>query len=148
MAIEEKALNISKWMANLNSEADAYENEIKRLTDHKRAVDNKVKWLKQYLQTYVRRYLYTIAFEIAESDICDQQPPQENKPTRQKQQKEPMATEKQLADMVKLAKEKNLVAKMPDLLKQIAGVSSSKELTLDMADKVICTLAEMNAAWP
>ena len=51
MAIEEKALNISKWMANLNSEADAYENEIKRLTDHKRAADNKVKWLKQYLQT-------------------------------------------------------------------------------------------------
>ena len=51
MAIEEKALNISKWMANLSSESDAYENEIKRLSDHKKAVDNKNKWLKQYLQT-------------------------------------------------------------------------------------------------
>lgn len=65
-------------------------------------------------------------------------PPQQIKPPAK-----PMATAKQLADMVNLAKEKNVMMDMPDLLHKIAGVNNSKELTLEQADMVICKLAEM-----
>lgn len=57
-----------------------------------------------------------------------------------------MATPKQLTDMVSLAKQKNVMVDMPDLLKSIAGVNSSKELTLAGADMVIAKLNEMESA--
>lgn len=57
-----------------------------------------------------------------------------------------MATNKQLTDMVSLAKQKNVMVDMPDLLHKVAGVKNSKELTLEQADKVIAKLNELESA--
>jgi hypothetical protein len=49
----------------------------------------------------------------------------------------------QMAHLVNLAKEKSVTADMPAIMQKVAGVGSTKELTKDQADKVICHLQEL-----
>lgn len=50
-AIEDKAENIAKLIRSLDSDVEAYGNEIKRLSDRKRVAENKIKSVKAYLQS-------------------------------------------------------------------------------------------------
>lgn len=50
-AIEDKAENIAKLIRSLSADVEAYSNEIKRLSDHKRVAENKIKSFKTYLQS-------------------------------------------------------------------------------------------------
>ncbi|CCO08247.1 siphovirus Gp157 family protein [Desulforamulus hydrothermalis] len=48
-AIEEKVGNIAKMIKSLEVQAEGFDKEAKRLTDKKRTIENKIKWLKEYL---------------------------------------------------------------------------------------------------
>lgn len=48
-AIEEKAGGIAKMIKSLEAQAEGFDKEAKRLADKKRTVENKIKWLKDYL---------------------------------------------------------------------------------------------------
>lgn len=50
-AIEDKAENIAKLIRSLDADVEAYNNEIKRLSDRKRVAENKIKSVKAYLQS-------------------------------------------------------------------------------------------------
>jgi len=50
MDIEEKTAAIIRMVKNWESEIPAYEEEIKRLTESKKAIDNRVKSVKAYLK--------------------------------------------------------------------------------------------------
>lgn len=50
-AIEDKAENIAKLIRSLDADVEAYNNEIKRLSDRKRVTENKIKSVKAYLQS-------------------------------------------------------------------------------------------------
>lgn len=49
-AIENKAENIAKLIRNLESDVKAYKEEEERLKTKRQATENKVKWLKTYLE--------------------------------------------------------------------------------------------------
>lgn len=49
-AIENKAENIAKLVRNLESDVSAYKEEEDRLKTKRQATENKVKWLKTYLE--------------------------------------------------------------------------------------------------
>lgn len=49
-AIENKAENIAKLIRNLESDESAYKEEEDRLKTKRQATENKVKWLKTYLE--------------------------------------------------------------------------------------------------
>lgn len=49
-AIENKAENIAKLIRNLESDVTAYKEEEDRLKTKRQATENKVKWLKTYLE--------------------------------------------------------------------------------------------------
>lgn len=49
-AIESKAENIAKLIRNLESDVSAYKEEEDRLKTKRQATENKVKWLKTYLE--------------------------------------------------------------------------------------------------
>ena len=49
-AIENKAENIAKLVRNLESDVTAYKEEEERLKTKRQATENKVKWLKMYLE--------------------------------------------------------------------------------------------------
>ena len=49
-AIENKAENIAKLVRNLESDVSAYKEEEDRLKTKRQAIENKVKWLKTYLE--------------------------------------------------------------------------------------------------
>ena len=49
-AIENKAENIAKLVRNLESDVSAYKEEEERLKTKRQATENKVKWLKTYLE--------------------------------------------------------------------------------------------------
>ena len=49
-AIENKAENIAKLVRNLESDVSAYKEEEDRLKTKRQAAENKVKWLKTYLE--------------------------------------------------------------------------------------------------
>lgn len=49
-AIENKAENIAKLVRNLESDVKAYKEEEERLKTKRQAAENKVKWLKTYLE--------------------------------------------------------------------------------------------------
>ena len=49
-AIEEKAKNIALLVQGLGSDADIIKAEEKRLAERRKAIENKQKWLKNYLQ--------------------------------------------------------------------------------------------------
>lgn len=49
-AIESKAENIAKLVRNLESDVSAYKEEEDRLKTKRQATENKVKWLKTYLE--------------------------------------------------------------------------------------------------
>ena len=49
-AIENKAENIAKLIRNLESDVSAYREEEERLKTKRQAAENKVKWLKTYLE--------------------------------------------------------------------------------------------------
>ena len=49
-AIESKAENIAKLVRNLESDVSAYKEEEDRLKAKRQATENKVKWLKTYLE--------------------------------------------------------------------------------------------------
>lgn len=49
-AIENKAENIAKLIRNLESDVSAYKEEEERLKTKRQAAENKVKWLKTYLE--------------------------------------------------------------------------------------------------
>lgn len=49
-AIENKAENIAKLIRNLESDVTAYKEEEERLKTKRQATENKVKWLKTYLE--------------------------------------------------------------------------------------------------
>ena len=49
-AIENKAENIAKLVRNLESDVAAYKEEEERLKTKRQATENKVKWLKTYLE--------------------------------------------------------------------------------------------------
>lgn len=49
-AIENKAENIAKLIRNLESDVSAYKEEEERLKTKRQATENKVKWLKTYLE--------------------------------------------------------------------------------------------------
>lgn len=49
-AIENKAENIAKLIRNLGSDVSAYKEEEDRLKTKRQATENKVKWLKTYLE--------------------------------------------------------------------------------------------------
>ncbi|WP_048784131.1 siphovirus Gp157 family protein [Streptococcus sp. 263_SSPC] len=49
-AIESKAENIAKLIRNLESDVTAYKEEEERLKTKRQATENKVKWLKTYLE--------------------------------------------------------------------------------------------------
>lgn len=49
-AIESKAENIAKLVRNLESDVSAYKEEEERLKTKRQATENKVKWLKTYLE--------------------------------------------------------------------------------------------------
>ena len=49
-AIENKAENIAKLIRNLESDGSAYKEEEDRLKTKRQATENKVKWLKTYLE--------------------------------------------------------------------------------------------------
>lgn len=49
-AIENKAENIAKLIRNLESDVSAYKEEEDRLKTKRQAAENKVKWLKTYLE--------------------------------------------------------------------------------------------------
>lgn len=53
-AIETKAENIAKVLRDLNAEAEAYKEEIERMTMKKQRVENRMKNLKSYLEEAMR----------------------------------------------------------------------------------------------
>lgn len=53
MAMEEKVLNIGKWIKNMSSDSEALKNEIQALSLRKKSIDNKIERLKDYLQSNV-----------------------------------------------------------------------------------------------
>lgn len=53
-AIENKAENIAKLIRNLESDVSAYKEEEDRLKTKRQATENKVKWLKTYLEDNIK----------------------------------------------------------------------------------------------
>lgn len=53
-AIEDKAVNIAKWIRNLEADKKAFEEEEKRFKEKKQAADNRIKSLKLYLEDNMR----------------------------------------------------------------------------------------------
>lgn len=54
LAIEDKLENIGKVIRNLESEANAFKEEEKRLADKRRSLENEVKNLKQYAEMQLK----------------------------------------------------------------------------------------------
>jgi hypothetical protein len=57
-SMEEKALNVAKFIKNIKSEADAVREEEKRLASRRRALDNKVEYWKNYLAHNIKGEKY------------------------------------------------------------------------------------------
>lgn len=51
MTFESKVENIGRWIKNLSAEADAYKVEEKKLAAKRKAAENKIASLRQYLET-------------------------------------------------------------------------------------------------
>jgi phage host-nuclease inhibitor protein Gam len=51
MKFVDKVTNIVKFIKNLEAQRDAVACEAKRLSDRKRAMDNRIDWLKNYVKT-------------------------------------------------------------------------------------------------
>jgi hypothetical protein len=51
IGIEEKFENISKLLKNLDGKIEMFKNEEKRIATKRKSMENKVKWLKEYLLT-------------------------------------------------------------------------------------------------
>lgn len=48
-SFDNKALNIAKLTKEISAEVDAIDNEVKRLNDRKKSLQNKIEWFKSYL---------------------------------------------------------------------------------------------------
>jgi len=55
MNFEDKAAGVVKFVKNIEGDTSILDNEIKRLTERKRSLDNKTVWLKNYLQICMER---------------------------------------------------------------------------------------------
>lgn len=55
MAIEEKTVGIIQMVKNWESDLPGYEAEIKRLTENKKAIENRIKSVKEYLKDCLQR---------------------------------------------------------------------------------------------
>jgi len=51
MKFVDKVTNIVKFVKNLEAQRDAVASEAKRLGDRKKAIDNRIDWLKNYVKT-------------------------------------------------------------------------------------------------
>lgn len=51
MKFVDKVTNIVKFIKNLEAQRDAVASEAKRLSDRKKAIDNRIDWLKNYVKT-------------------------------------------------------------------------------------------------
>lgn len=51
MKFVDKVTNIVKFIKNLEAQRDAVACEAKRLSDRKKAIDNRIDWLKNYVKT-------------------------------------------------------------------------------------------------
>jgi len=51
MKFVDKVTNIVKFIKNLEAQRDAIAAETKRLSDRKKAIDNRIDWLKNYVKT-------------------------------------------------------------------------------------------------
>lgn len=51
MKFVDKVTNIVKLIKNLEAQRDAVASEVKRLSDRKKAMDNRIDWLKNYVKT-------------------------------------------------------------------------------------------------
>jgi phage host-nuclease inhibitor protein Gam len=51
MKFVDKVINIVKFVKNLEAQRDAVACEAKRLSDRKKAMDNRIDWLKNYVKT-------------------------------------------------------------------------------------------------
>jgi phage host-nuclease inhibitor protein Gam len=51
MKFADKVTNIVKFVKNLEAQRDAVAVEAKRLSDRKKAIDNRIDWLKNYVKT-------------------------------------------------------------------------------------------------
>lgn len=51
MKFVDKVTNIVKFLKNLEAQRDAVASEAKRLSDRKKAIDNRIDWLKNYVKT-------------------------------------------------------------------------------------------------
>lgn len=51
MKFVDKVTNIVKFVKNLEAQRDAVASEAKRLSDRKKAIDNRIDWLKNYVKT-------------------------------------------------------------------------------------------------
>lgn len=51
MKFVDKVTNIVKFVKNLEAQRDAVASEVKRLSDRKKAIDNRIDWLKNYVKT-------------------------------------------------------------------------------------------------
>lgn len=49
---EDKILNVAKYIKGLESDSSGFETEIKKLQGRKKSVDNRIEWLKGYLNIY------------------------------------------------------------------------------------------------
>jgi hypothetical protein len=53
--ITKKARNCAEYHATLESQSDVYDKEIKRLQQHKKAIDNHIKQFKEYVKLNMER---------------------------------------------------------------------------------------------
>jgi phage host-nuclease inhibitor protein Gam len=51
MKFVDKVTNIVKFVKNLEAQREAVASEAKRLSDRKKAIDNRIDWLKNYVKT-------------------------------------------------------------------------------------------------
>jgi len=101
------------------------------------------------IQTYQRRYLYMLAFEIAEDDAIDSQPPKENKAQPPKQEHKQSAPTKVTEDQRKrigaIAKELSLSSEdMKGIMIMKYKIDSSHNLTNTQAGEMIRGLKQFS----
>lgn len=50
----QKLLNLGSWFKSLQAESKAYADEIKVMQEKKRVRDNKMKWVKEFINSYLK----------------------------------------------------------------------------------------------
>lgn len=89
--------------------------------------------------TYLRRYLFLVAFEITDGDVIDAQDPNKPKvPEENKPQKDKPATQNQLSKIFATAGELKIgKTDLESVIFKDYNVKSMKELTIPQANKII-----------